>query len=330
MKKVFTLLATTIFFSIIIKAQAPQGINYQAVAYDNTSQPVTNQTIGVRLSVLDGGASGTVLYSETQTPNTDNTGLFSIVIGNGNVVSGTFAGINWGNGTKWLKTEIDIAGGNNYVVMGSSQFMSVPYALYADKAGSVASSSFSYGSFTIPDGFENVTNIVIQNNTDYTVPAGKNLYIPSAENPLTIDGDTLFCSVLSGGADSRTFVGASENSVVNFKVRNGNILPSIGFLVDKKVQWKTFEVSASPFTVPAGKQFVIVNISAKYLTGGFITFPITYANPPSLPQCYFSLNGTPIYLWPNTILGPGAVVSATCTSTLGDQYFSINGYFMDR
>ena len=198
-----------LFILNIAVAQVPQGINYQAVAYDNLSQPVTNHAVGVRLSVLDGGANGTVLYEETQIPNTDNTGLFSIVIGNGTAVSGTFAGINWGNGTKWLKTEIDITGGNNYVVMGSSQFMSVPYALYADK------SSYYSGSFTIPDGFKTVTPVLIPANTNYTVPAGKNLYISNPLGTVAVDGDTLSPTMWSTGADPRTMIGASEGSIVN-------------------------------------------------------------------------------------------------------------------
>ena len=309
MKKVFTLLATTIFFSIIIKAQAPQGINYQAVAYDNTSQPVTNQTIGVRLSVLDGGASGTVLYSETQTPNTDNTGLFSIVIGNGNVVSGTFAGINWGNGTKWLKTEIDIAGGNNYVVMGSSQFMSVPYALYADKSG-VGSSTFS-----MPDGFTNISTIVIQDSVNYIVPAGKNLYIPTAIAIVSVDGKGLSTNIsfpgLNGGwgSDSRTAIGVSPGSTVwcNYK-------PITCFLVDKKVDWVTVDYRVTSFTVPANKQFVVVNAES-------------YS---SVLTCEPTVNGTKAIVFSNTILEPGTIVSSVGCSAGQSGAFIINGYFMDK
>ncbi len=321
MKKL--ILSNLLLFIVLLGiAQAPQGLNYQAVAYNAGGTPVINQGISVRLSILDGSATGTTVYQETQNPTTDNTGLFSIVIGNGVVVSGTFASINWGNGSKWLKTEIDITGSINYLVMGTSQFMSVPYALYANKAG------FNSGSFTIPDGFDNATTVVIPNNTDYIVPIGKNLYLPSAENALTIDGDTLFQTLLSGGSDARTFVGASENSVVNFKVRDGNLLPSIGFLVDKKVQWKTIEVSSTPFSVPTGKQFVVVNITANYLGKGLSFSLISAVNPPTSPQCYFSLNGSPIYLLPNTILQPGSIVTATCPINWnGAPYFTINGYF---
>jgi hypothetical protein len=122
MKKILLYLPL-LLLSISVYAQAPQGLNYQAVAYNVSGSPVTNQSISVRFSILDGSATGTLVYEETQNPTTDNTGLFSIVIGNGTVVSGIFNSINWGNGSKWLKTEIDITGGTSYLVMGTSQFM---------------------------------------------------------------------------------------------------------------------------------------------------------------------------------------------------------------
>ena len=307
MKKILsTFLIAAIAFNT--HAQSPQGINYQAVAYDNLSQPVINHAVGVRLSVLDGGANGPVLYEETQVPNTDNTGLFSIVIGNGTVVSGTFAGINWSNGTKWLKTEIDITGGNNYVVMGSSQFLSTPYSFYADKAGYAARAGFYSGSFTIPDGFNTATTVIISNSSSYTVPAGKNLYLPTAEQALSIDGDTLYTNLSGGGANARTFVAAGENSVVKMKYQ-----PLAGFLVDKIVTWKTFDLLNTAFTVPADKQFIVVNTSFFYNL-----------------NCQLTINGIPSNLLSNTILSPGTALSTVnCTNLSGDK-FVINGYFMDR
>lgn len=318
MKKTFTFLFSSLLY-ISIAAQAPQGINYQAVAYNNLGQPVTNQTVGVRLSILDGGAAGPVLYSETQAPNTDNTGLFSIVIGNGTAVSGTFAGINWASGTKWLKTEIDIAGGNNYVLMGSSQFMSVPYALYANKSG-VGSATF-----TMPDGFDNATTIVIPDSTNYTVPAGKNLYIPSTEPPVSIDGDTLFANLYGGGANAKTFIGAGENSVV-WAMRS----PIVGFLVDKIVEWKTVNIRNTSFTVPTGKQFVVVNTCNN--TGGGTTWGYAvYGGGGFWEECKTTLNNTAAFLTSNMILSPGTTLSTTgCTASSNMKYFIINGYFMNK
>jgi hypothetical protein len=234
------------------------------------------------------------------------------------VVSGTFANINWGNGTKWLKTEIDIAGGNNYVVMGSSQFMSVPYALYADKAGTADKTNFTSGSFQIPDGFKTVTPVLIPANTNYTVPAGKNLYISNPFSAVAIDGDTLWSAGWSSGADSRTMIGASEGSIVTA----ANIKPA--FLVDKTVQWVTFNFRNTPYTVPAGKQLVVINL----------TFYYHDANNPGNSNCKVTLNGAPIDGYgsniTNSILEENTIIAtAGCPASVGYTY-NINGYLKDK
>ncbi len=113
-------------------------MNYQAVARNASGNLITNQLVGLRLSILSGSATGTVVYSETQAPTTNQFGLFSISVGTGSVVTGTFTGINWATGQYWLKVELDATGGTNYVLMGSSQLLSVPFALYAATSGSGA------------------------------------------------------------------------------------------------------------------------------------------------------------------------------------------------
>ena len=90
--------------------------------------------IGVELSVLDGGPTGTVVYTETFTDTTNAFGLFSMQVGGGTVVSGSFAGINWAAGNKYLQTSIDLSGGTSYSLSGTTQLLSVPYALYAQNA----------------------------------------------------------------------------------------------------------------------------------------------------------------------------------------------------
>ena len=131
------ILLPVIFFLLLLlglKAQgppSPQAFNYQAIARDNTGNPITNHAIALRFSILDISASGNLLYSETFNTVTNKFGLFNVNIGGGNVVSGSFSDINWAVNNKWLKVETDPAGGNNYLLMGISQFLSVPYSLYA-------------------------------------------------------------------------------------------------------------------------------------------------------------------------------------------------------
>jgi hypothetical protein len=85
----------------------------------------------MKISILQGTASGNVAYSETQIASTNANGLVSLEIGSGNVVSGTFASINWATGPYFIKTETDPLGGTNYSITGSNQLMSVPYALFS-------------------------------------------------------------------------------------------------------------------------------------------------------------------------------------------------------
>jgi hypothetical protein len=117
-----------------LSAQVPQTFNYQGIARDAGGNVLPNRTIGLELSVLDGGPTGTVVYQETFTDTTNAFGLFTMHVGGGSVVSGSFAGINWATGNKYLQTAIDLTGGTNYTLSGTTQLLSVPYALYAQNA----------------------------------------------------------------------------------------------------------------------------------------------------------------------------------------------------
>ncbi len=134
MKKiVITLgLALCIFAAI---AQAPQKFNYQGVARNNAGNPLANQNVSLRLSVLDNSSTGTVQYAETHTITTNAYGLFNVAVGGGNASTGSFNAITWAGGDKYLKVEIDPAGGTAFVLAGSSQLLSVPYALNAANPG---------------------------------------------------------------------------------------------------------------------------------------------------------------------------------------------------
>ena len=120
--------------AIAAQAQAPQKFNYQGIARNASGAPLASQLLSLRLSVLDVSASGTPVYVETQTATTNAYGLYNVQIGTGTAVTGNIATVNWGNGDKYLKVEIDPAGGSSYVTLGASQLLSVPYAIYAATA----------------------------------------------------------------------------------------------------------------------------------------------------------------------------------------------------
>jgi hypothetical protein len=106
-------------------------MSYQAVIRDNSGALVNSTAVGMKISILQGSSTGAVLYSETQTVTTNANGLTSLVIGSGTVVSGSFSTINWAAGPFFIKTQTDPTGGTNYTITGSSQLMSVPYALFS-------------------------------------------------------------------------------------------------------------------------------------------------------------------------------------------------------
>ena len=134
MKKIITLCAVFLMTATVF-AQSPNKMSYQAVIRNNLNALVTNSALSMRISILQTSASGTAVYVETQTPTTNTNGLVSIEIGGGIVVLGNFANINWTNGPYFVKTETDPLGGTNYSITGTSQLLSVPYALYAATAG---------------------------------------------------------------------------------------------------------------------------------------------------------------------------------------------------
>ncbi|MFN4853810.1 MAG: hypothetical protein ACK5JC_05250, partial [Bacteroidota bacterium] len=106
-------------------------MSYQAVIRNSSNTLVSNQPVGMRISILQGSASGTAVYVETQTPTTNANGLASLEIGGGTVVSGNISTIDWANGPYFIKTETDATGGSNYSITGTSQLLSVPYAFFS-------------------------------------------------------------------------------------------------------------------------------------------------------------------------------------------------------
>ncbi|MFP4471865.1 MAG: FISUMP domain-containing protein, partial [Bacteroidales bacterium] len=135
--KNITLLFTAILMSLSLLAQVPQGINYQTVIRDGAGDILPDADIHLQITIRSGAPDGAVVYQETHQATTNAFGLVNLVIGNGNVQSGIFADISWGGGDKYLETAIDLDGNGNYTVLGVTQFLSVPYAVFSQKAAAV-------------------------------------------------------------------------------------------------------------------------------------------------------------------------------------------------
>ncbi len=139
MKRTLLFIGSLLLFSIATSAQSSGAFKYQAVARDIGGQILANQSVSFRISILKGSASGSSVYSETHTVNTNAFGLVNLEIGNGEVASGNFSAIEWGADTYFTQIEMDETGGSTYLMLGTSQLLSVPYALHAKTADNVPS-----------------------------------------------------------------------------------------------------------------------------------------------------------------------------------------------
>ncbi len=158
MKNLFTLAFMSLIMTFAM-AQAPQKMSYQAVVRDNSGQLIALQAIGMKVSIAT-SAAGTPIFTETHTPNTNANGLISIEIGTGSVVTGDLASIDWANGPYYIQTSFDLSGGTNYVEYGSTELLSVPYALYANSTRSsnyFESSSLNDASYDVGSDFEPIS-----------------------------------------------------------------------------------------------------------------------------------------------------------------------------
>ncbi|MCF8450911.1 MAG: hypothetical protein K9G49_13645, partial [Taibaiella sp.] len=125
------LLLLTCCFAVRSYAQAPQGIPYQASARNSGGAVLASTSISVRFTIRESISTGTITYRETHTATTSTDGIFSLTVGQGTAVTGTFSNIDWGTNAKFMQVELDPAGGSSYIDMGTQQMWSVPYALSA-------------------------------------------------------------------------------------------------------------------------------------------------------------------------------------------------------
>lgn len=130
-KLIYSLFA--LLFSSIISAQAPQSLSYQAVVRNADGSIIANTQVGMRISILAGSETGSAVCVEEFTPTTNDHGLVTLQIGSSNTTD--FEAIDWSYQDYFVKVELDAAGGTSYSEMGTSQLLSVPYALYAKNVG---------------------------------------------------------------------------------------------------------------------------------------------------------------------------------------------------
>ena len=149
MKKIKLLF--TLFLLLVISMQAqepPNAFNYSAVARDAAGEPIATTTIGIQVSILQSSTIGSAIYVENHFINTDDFGLFNLIIGAGAAQIGTMENIAWDTDNFYLQIGMDANGGTNFMTMGTTQLLSVPYALHAKTAESIVGGGTGGGGFT--------------------------------------------------------------------------------------------------------------------------------------------------------------------------------------
>ena len=131
------MLCVWLFAITFMRAQVPQAISYQAVAYDEEGNVLSNKAVSVQLEILQGSISGAVVYQEVHRTATSSNGVLNLRIGQGETAEYDFSSIDWSQAPYFVRLSMDTQGGDAYKEVAVSQMLSVPYALYAEKAGSV-------------------------------------------------------------------------------------------------------------------------------------------------------------------------------------------------
>ena len=133
MKKIYAIICLTIASLTQLQAQAPQGFNYQATVRNSSGDLVVNTNVYFKFNVMQGSQTSLPVFTEIHYVPTDDLGQVNLVIGQGTATTGAFSELDWSLGSYYLGIELDT--GNGYVAMGTTQLLSVPYALYAENSG---------------------------------------------------------------------------------------------------------------------------------------------------------------------------------------------------
>jgi|GEM_PF-2172028 len=233
MKKIFYLIVFNfVIISNLFSQNIPQALNWQGIIRGNSGNPLENTSIGLQFSIHQGGPSGIIVYSETHALITTENGLVSLVIGTG-ATSDNFSLIDWGLGDYFLEIAIDINGGNAYASLGTSQLLSVPFALLTDKSKKASSLiDFDEDTFisfreavqdTIKISIDNNESILFTDKRIETDPLNNNVLIGKATGKsLTTGGYNIFIGSLTGynfttgfsniGIGEETLMGGSNNA----------------------------------------------------------------------------------------------------------------------
>ena len=213
MKRILTLIGA-IFMAYSAFAQAPEQFSYQAVIRDAQGDLVSNQSVTVNISILEGNSTGGIVFEEEHSITTNDNGLATLVIGDGIITFGNLSGISWGDNAYYLKIETDPEGGNNFSITATTQLLSVPYALYANEAGS---------------GSGALEEITEGPNTGYRI-VGRDTanYGDIGDNAVDLSYSSLASTTNGASGDYSTAMGFRTSASENFSTAMGNFTRASG------------------------------------------------------------------------------------------------------
>jgi hypothetical protein len=235
MKKIILLSSLCfLLLTLVVKAQTPpNAFNYSAVARNAVGQPIASTTIGIQITILKTSPTGASQYSENHFVNTDAFGLFNLVIGAGAVQSGSMAAIDWSIDNYYIRVGMDASGGTNFLTMGTTQLLSVPYALHAKTAdtitGTIIETDPIFGA-SVASGITGSDTTNWNSKQDQLV-AGTNI---------TIVGDTI--SAIGGGSSNDFYLGQDTLGGIVFYIYIGGDGNQHGLIVNKNestAQWQS-------------------------------------------------------------------------------------------
>ncbi|KAA3640146.1 MAG: hypothetical protein DWQ02_02475 [Bacteroidetes bacterium] len=190
MKKLSTIIPL-FFLALFLHAQAPQAFNYQAVARDADNHPYVNTLLGIKISILSNNPNGPIALSEHHEVLTSDLGVFTLQVGKGVPIIGNMSSLDWSSNAYYLKVDMDPNGGNNYLSMGVSQLLSVPYALYALDSGD-----------NTPDMDTNPENelqtLSLNGNTLILSAGGGSITLPEDQDEQTLNLNGMHLSISNG------------------------------------------------------------------------------------------------------------------------------------
>ena len=233
MKRLLTfLLFTVILLSSTLYAQIPpNAFNYSAVARDASGQAIATSTIGIQISILQSSTTGTSVYTENHFVNTDAYGLFNLVIGAGAVQSGSMATIDWSNDNYYLKVGMDANGGTNFLTMGTTQLLSVPYALHAATADSIIGGAAGFSG-----NYDDLTNQ--PTTVDSISSTGDTLYLSN--------GQTFVAGGNSGGTGNLVLPTITTNAITGITSNSATFGGAISNANGNQIMERGIVYSTSP------------------------------------------------------------------------------------